>query len=325
MSRDTGHSGDDRKITESGVYIMELDQDDLKRGLQFIVGTWQVDYLVNAWSNDLAHIPATEFKSEDGTDFTAIQFEFFEDHSVVMKDTSKGKEVKGTWEQTGWSEFHYTLNDFLEIPDSTFKKNAETLQMIEGTHLVFGIGILSVAMKKIAEGTITKEADIGDIEMSDEDAARMDIVGEYETVKAFSFVDGKMDLFTKEQVKADIDKKVAAGEMDEHDAAQSMMAFDSITEITESHKIKIWMKVPAGVTEDKINAALEAGEIEDYDGERFCAHTKPWKCVDGKFYYDTGEQREVFGEMKSSWDEIKYDEDGTMIFSSGLARLKKID
>ena len=51
---------------------MQLDDDDLKRGLRFIVGTWQVDYLVNAFSNDLAHIPASEFKSEDGTDFTVI-------------------------------------------------------------------------------------------------------------------------------------------------------------------------------------------------------------------------------------------------------------
>ena len=44
---------------------MTLDEQDLKRGLKFIVGVWQVDYVVNAWSNDLAHIPAKEFKSKD--------------------------------------------------------------------------------------------------------------------------------------------------------------------------------------------------------------------------------------------------------------------
>ena len=48
---------------------MELDERTLKDGLKYIVGQWQVDYLVNAWSNDLTHIPAAEFKSEDGQDF----------------------------------------------------------------------------------------------------------------------------------------------------------------------------------------------------------------------------------------------------------------
>ncbi|MBR5968617.1 MAG: hypothetical protein IK001_08490, partial [Lachnospiraceae bacterium] len=91
---------------------MELDEQDLKQGLKFLVGTWQVDYIVNAFSNDLAHIPATEFKSSDGTDFTSIQYEFFEDHTMVLRDASKGKEIKGTWEQTEWSEFHYTVEDF---------------------------------------------------------------------------------------------------------------------------------------------------------------------------------------------------------------------
>ena len=39
-------------------------------------------YIVNAWSNDLAHIPATEFKSDDGRDFSVITFTFTEDHTV---------------------------------------------------------------------------------------------------------------------------------------------------------------------------------------------------------------------------------------------------
>ena len=50
---------------------MAVDEYFLKEGLKTIVGTWQVDYIVNAFSNDLAHIPATEFKSDDGRDFPA--------------------------------------------------------------------------------------------------------------------------------------------------------------------------------------------------------------------------------------------------------------
>ena len=48
------------------------------------------------------------------------------------------------------------------------------------------------------------------------------------------------------------------------------------------------------------------------------------KSIGGKFYYDTGEHREVFGEVKSSWDEIAFDEDGLMTFMSGMAKLRKL-
>ena len=158
---------------------MELDAQDLKRGLKFIVGTWQVDYVVNAWSNDLAHIPAAEFKSTDGNDLSVISYTFFEDHTMVMKNAADGKEVQGTWEQTGWGEFRYTLNDFLKLQDSSFLKNAETLSMRDGEWLVFSLGFFAVAMKKTEEGTVTEEPDIGDIEMTDEEAEVTDIAGMY--------------------------------------------------------------------------------------------------------------------------------------------------
>ena len=158
---------------------MELDERDLRDGLKFIVGTWQVDYVVNAWSNDLRHIPATEFKSEDGRDFSCITFSFYQDHTVVMKNAADGKEVNGEWEQTSLLEYHYTLKDFLEIPQGQFRKNAETLSVVDGC-LAFSIGFLAIGMKKIAEGEVTEEkkTDIGDVPMSDEDAKADGIVRE---------------------------------------------------------------------------------------------------------------------------------------------------
>ena len=39
--------------------------------------------------------------------------------------------------------------------------------------------------------------------------------------------------------------------------------------------------------------------------------------------YDTGEQREMFGEPQSSWDELTT-EDGLLVYGSGFFRLKKI-
>lgn len=302
---------------------MELDEKTLNDGLKFIVGTWQVDYVVNAFSNDLKHIPASEFKSEDGRDFSAITYSFFEDHTVIMKNGSDGREESGTWEQTGWSEYHYTLNAFLDIPDSSFLKNAETLSVLDG-NLVFSIGFLAIGMKKIAEGIVTEKPDIGDLKPSEEDEGLMEIVGRYEVAKAMSFVGGEFSLFTREEVIAEMEAKKAAGEIDEDEIKESLRSFDSYYEITSDHRIITWMKIPDGVPEEAIKQALESGEIKEVKDGYFTVQEKEWKAVDGKYYYDTGEHRELFGEVQSPWDELKTDEDGLLDFSSGMVKLKKV-
>lgn len=295
---------------------MELNENILRSGKRFIVGKWRVDYVVNAFSNDLAHIPASEFKSEDGSDFTALTFDFFEDQRVVMTDTSKGKTVEGTWEQTDMFEYKYELKDFLQIPEGDFRKAAETLTVSGGTHLVFGIGFLAIAMKKESDGVITKPADIGDMQ-GDEDAC--EIVGKYSVAKSMAFIGGNIGLFTYEEVKADLDKKAADGE----DADPEMLsAFSMKVEFTPDHKVLQWMKLPDGVPEEAINAALESGEIAAASDGYFCARAQEWKCVDGKYYYNTGEHRESFGEELSSWDEL-VEKDGLIKFGSGTMMIKK--
>ena len=302
---------------------MVLDEQDLRRGLKFIVGTWQVDYVVNAFSNDLAHIPAKEFKSEDGRDFSCITFEFFEDHTLTMRDAGSGKEVQGTWEQTDWSEFHYTLNGFIDLPEGDFKKNAETLSVTED-HLVFSIAFLAVALNKIAEGTVTEQPDIGERESSPEDLAMTGIVGRWSTYKSFAAVGDDFGAFTREEVQAEVDKKVAAGEMDQEEAADALKGFETVVEFTPDHKVIFWMKLPAGVSEDMIKEALEAGEIKAVENGMFTAEEKEWKALDGKYYYNSGEHRETFGEVQSPWDELTVAEDGTMEMTSGMMVLKKM-
>lgn len=126
---------------------MELDAFDLKHGMKFIVGTWRPDYVVNFFSNDLAHIPAADFKSDDGRDLTALTFSFFEDHTVKMEDRAKGKTESGTWEQTDLSEFRFTLNSFLDLPDGPVKDAAQKLSAQNGD-LVFVLGFIAIALKK---------------------------------------------------------------------------------------------------------------------------------------------------------------------------------
>ena len=304
---------------------MILDEHDLREGLKFIVGTWQVDYVVNAFSNDLSHIPAKEFKSDDGRDFSAITFEFFEDHTVAMRDASSGKEEKGTWEQTGWSSYKYTLNGFVDLPEGSFRDAAEKLEVVEGC-LVFSIGFLAVGMKKTADGVVTepeKEPDIGDIEMTEADLAAADVVGAYEVAKAFSMVGGDFGLFSREEVEADLKKRKEAGEIDDGEVASYTQAFDLVVEFTPDHRVLQWIKIPPHVTEEMIKEAQEAGEIGEVRDGRFCGEEKKWKSLGGRYYYDSGEHREVFGEVKSSWDELVEDEDGLLSFGEAM-KLRRI-
>ena len=303
---------------------MELDENTLKDGLRFIVGTWQVDYIVNAFSNDLAHIPAAEFKGEDGSTFENVTYSFFEDHPMIMKDTASGKEEHGTWEQVNMLEYRYTLGAFLKIPDSSFLDAAQKLDVIDG-HIVFSIGFLAIAMKKIEEGHITKEPDIGEREPSAEDLAMNDIVGSYEVAKAMAFADGSFEMRTKDEVLVFVEKQKAAGAMSEEDADENLRMYNIRIDFTEDHKVVQWMPLPAGVSEEQIKEAQAAGELGDIkDGYFTGGEPREWKALDGKYYYDTGEEREAFGEKLSSWDELAKDDEGLIKFMSGMVMIRRI-
>ncbi len=298
---------------------MELDEKELFRGKKFIVGEWRVDYIVNAWSNDLAHIPATEFKSDDGRDFSAITFTFFEDNTVVLKNDADGKEVKGEWEQTGWTEYRYTLKDFMELPEGDFRDAAEKLEVFDGC-LVFSIGFLAVGMKKIKDGAVAEPKDPLDAEMTAEEAEVKDIVGEYEVACAMAYIDGTFGIFPRDKVEAEAKRKAEAGEEDDDELLD---IFDMIVEFLPDHTVVEWAKIPGTVSEDMINEALKAGEITAVKNGYFTKGSKEWKYLGGKYYYNTQEEREVMGEKLSPWDELKFDEEGLMLYSEMMKIRKK--
>lgn len=302
---------------------MELDKYDLQNGLEFICGTWQVDFIINGFSDDLAHIPAAEWKSDDGKDFSCITYTFYEDHTMTMCDTVSGKEEKGTWEQTNYFEYHYTLNGFLEIPDGPFKKNAETLN-VQYEALVFSIGFLGIGLKKIKDGTITKDPDIADIVPNSEDNSNNSIVGKYAVEKVMTMVGNKFGMFTKEETKFDLDKKLKSKKISKRDYSQTMDLFDSIIEFTADHKVLSWAKIPDGITDKMLKDAIESGEVKYVSDGFFCTEENEWKCVDEKFYYDTRQEREISGQKVSSWDELTEDENGYISFGSGFMMIKKI-
>lgn len=300
---------------------MSLDEGRLKDGLKFIVGTWQVDFIVNFFSNDLAHIPATEFKSDDGRDFSSITFTFFEDHSLKMKDSGSGKEEEGTWEQTDNYEYHYTLNGFMDVPEGDFKNAVEKLSVQDG-FLTFTLGFLVIAMKKIEEGHITKEPDIGDIVPTAEEEAHKDIVGVYEIAKVTAYIDDKFELFSKEEIAAAIEKSKAKGEEDDM-LSDFLKMTDGFVEFKDDHNIYSWSKLPEGVSEKDIKEAIKSGEILDAKDGYFCRGTQEWKFVKGDYYYNTGAQRSMFDEELSPWDKLVFDENGLLPFGEGSMLLRK--
>ncbi len=302
---------------------MELDKIDLIKGLRFLCGTWQVEYIVNGFSDNLDHIPASEFRSKDGSDFSCITYTFFEDHTMVMNDTSSGREEKGTWEQVDFGEFHYTLNGFVELPEGAFKENAEKLS-VSGSNIVFSIGFLGIGMKKTADGVVTEEVDIADVQPSEEDNKEFAIVGKYIPEKVMTVVNNKFGFFTKDEAKPFFDEQLSKDVISKRDYEESMRLFDMYLEITSEHKIVSWMKLPESVTEEMIKQAVEAGQISEVRDGYFTMEYYEWKCVDGKYYYDTKTRREISGEHVSSWDEFKEDKDGYLPFASGMMKLKKV-
>ena len=299
---------------------MVLDEQDLQEGLEFIVGKWQADYVVNAFSNDLAHIPASEFKSSDGRDFSSLCLEFFEDHGAVLSEETSGKEARGSWEQTSFGEYRLT---FAEAGETPLGQGALTLSTNDGC-LVIGVGFLAVGMKKIAEGTVTKPTDIGDMEPSEEDKQLKGIVGRYEIAKTMAMCGGKFGVFSKAEIMDDLKKRADGGEDVSDEIAEYEKLFTGTFEFTEDHKVISWMKLPEGVGEAELKEAIEAGEIGGAKDGYFYMAPKEWKAVGGKYYYNSEEHRELFGKVQSPWDPIEENEEGLIPFGQGAMMLKKI-
>lgn len=288
---------------------MELTKEDLKDGLKFIVGTWEAEFVVSFFSNNLEHVPVTEFKSSDGRDLSKLSMEFFEDHTAKLKDGSNGREVDSTWEQTkpyGWT---YKANGFFgELPADVAEK-VEELDAQEGK-LCIAFGFLCIAFKKTAEGHITKEPDIDEIEPSPEDLKMKAIVGRWKVYKTLAPIGDGFGLHTKDEVVAELDKKKAAGAIEEDEYNETLNMFDYVMEFTDDYKVLSYMPIPKHVTQEQIDQAVASGEVKIVDGMMCCEEPKEWKAVNGHYYYNTKEHREIFGEIKSPWDIIDPDADG---------------
>ena len=151
------------------------------------------------------------------------------------------------------------------------------------------------------------------------------ITGLYSVEKMASFINEELDYFTIDQVRAELERQIEAGDTTEEDAAEILMAFDTRIEFKENGDVITWSKAPEGYPEEEIKAALEEGEFLDYKDGYIAVEKSEWKEEDGVIVYDSKEQIEIGGEEQSPWLELKYDDDGLMIFGHGMMLLKKID
>lgn len=126
---------------------MELTKSDLISGKKFITGKWRPSFFVNFFSNDLAHVPISEMKSDDGSDFSSIVFEFRDDNTVSVTNEVDNYTVNGTWEQTGIYEYQWTVEDAGSAEAAEFLKSCTKLSTFDG-NLVFSLGFLTFGMSK---------------------------------------------------------------------------------------------------------------------------------------------------------------------------------
>lgn len=304
---------------------MSVDIRTRQKGLEFIVGEWKPDFIVNMFSDNLDRIPAAEFKSDDGTDLTAISFTFEENKRVKFADTSRGLEFKGRWEQTNKKLFRVDIPGFATVPNGFFDNFQFDLTQQNG-ELIIATGVFALVLKKTTaeiEGIVTKP-DIGSAKPSESDLAMKEIVGRYEIYKALSVVSNSMGLFTRAEVEAEAKRLLEEGKIDKKDAEQLSQPFDFVIEFSDDHRVLSYMKVPANITKKKIQKALDNGEILSVVDGWALLNEKEWKAVGGKYYYNSGEYRELFGELQSPWDEIQIGSDGLLQYGKMMI-LKKIN
>lgn len=91
------------------------------------------------------------------------------------------------------------------------------------------------------------------------------------------------------------------------------------TEFAEDGVLNTLMFVP----EDKRGEAAKHGVVVREDGYAAVESTV-WKEENGKFYYDTKIDGEVFGEKVDSFAEIPVTEDGCLLYSYGMILLERV-
>ena len=145
---------------------------------------------------------------------------------------------------------------------------------------------------------------------SAEDLQMKSIVGKYNVLKVLNIFTGSM--VACDEMIATIEQKKREGELDESYPVESALTgFDCIFEFTDDYKVNCWQPLPKGISQEIIDEAIKSGEISAVQDGRFVAEVKEWKAVNGQYWFNTKEHREIFDEVKSPWDKVEIAPDGS--------------
>ena len=121
----------------------------------------------------------------------------------------------------------------------------------------------------------------------------MSLVGRWKIVEAIRFNEN----FEHEWVP--IEEILADEELEPEDK----IMYYSFMDFTEDGRVLNLAPLPDGVSQEEIDEAVKAGQIELYDGYMKLTEYN-WKTENGKNYLDTRIKGEFLGEEVSSWIEI---------------------
>ncbi len=121
----------------------------------------------------------------------------------------------------------------------------------------------------------------------------MSLVGRWKIVEAIRFNEN----FEHEWVP--VETILADEDIDPQDKSM----YSSFMDFTEDGRVLNLAPLPDGVSQEEIDEAVKAGQIELYDGYMKLTEYN-WKTENGKYYLDTNIQGEVLGEEVSPWIEI---------------------
>lgn len=141
----------------------------------------------------------------------------------------------------------------------------------------------------------------------------MNLIGKWHIVESMQFNNEKecfewakvSDILAQEDVDRDM-----------------VLLLNAVALFEEDGNLVFLAPLPEDVTQEEIDEAVAAGEIQLRDGKMIIQQNH-WKTEDGKNLADTGAEGEVLGEAVGPWEEIKEIDEDTIEMT--MFRLKRAE
>lgn len=140
----------------------------------------------------------------------------------------------------------------------------------------------------------------------------MNLTGKWQIAELLQFDDEKGMVWTK------VSDLLAREDAD----SETLMLAKTVALFEEDGNLFLMSPIPEDVSQEEINEAVAAGEIQLKDGKMITGQNH-WKVENGKLMADTGAEGEVLGEQVGPWEEIK-ELDGNIIEMT-MFRFQKVE